>query len=232
MPKFKQVDNFTSIATALGVPPTQPRLTLTYFNSRGRAEIARLLLAQAGLAYDDVRLTREEWAARKASTPFGQMPLLTVDSKTFAQSAAIERYVARLGGLAGANSVEGAQIDSIREAIKDAIPSFISAIAPWENKTEDEKKVKLAAYFSATGDWAKWTPLFQKFLAANKEGKEWLVGNKVSHADLALFSWYDSVLKVQPAALSDYPLLAAWYGRVAALPRIAAWLKARPVTAM
>jgi len=229
--KFKQIDNFHAIAVSLGVPPSQPRLTLSYFNARGRAEVARLLLAQAGLAYDDVRLTREQWLAKKPTAPFGQLPLLTVDSNTFAQSHAIERYIARLGGMAGSNSWEWAQIDSLQQAIKDAVPAFISAVSPFENKTEEEKVPKIAAFFGPTGDWKKWTPFFNKSLAANKGGSGWLVGSKVSYADIALYAWYDNVLKVNPAALTDYPLLSAWFKRVAELPRIVQWVKSRPPTA-
>jgi glutathione S-transferase len=228
--KFKQIDNFTAIANALGVPPTQPRLCLTYFNARGRAEVSRLLLAQAGLAYDDNRLTREQWLAKKPSAPFGQLPLLSVDSKTFAQSHSIERYIARLGGLAGANSFEWALIDAVQQAIKDAVPSFISAVSPFENKTEEEKVPKIAAFFGPKGDWAKWTPYFNKALASNKGGAGWLVGSKVSYADISLYAWYEMVLKVNPSALTEYPLLASWYQRVVALPRIAAWIKSRPPT--
>jgi len=115
--KYKQADNFAALAVALGVPPSQPRLTLFYFPGRGAAEVSRLLLAQAGLAYEDVRLTREEWAKKKPGVVWGQMPLLAVDGKEYAQSGAIERYVARLGGLAGANAFEWAQIDSLAQAV-------------------------------------------------------------------------------------------------------------------
>ena len=35
---------------------------LYYFNSRGRAEVIRIILAQAGVKYDDVRFEAEQWA--------------------------------------------------------------------------------------------------------------------------------------------------------------------------
>ncbi len=43
------------------------KIKLTYFNLRGRAEIARLILAQAGVEYEDRRIQREEWPAMKTS---------------------------------------------------------------------------------------------------------------------------------------------------------------------
>ena len=41
-------------------------MKLIYFNLRGFAEVTRLILAEAGVEYEDVRLTREEWAKIKA----------------------------------------------------------------------------------------------------------------------------------------------------------------------
>ena len=45
-------------------------IKLIYFNARGRAELARLILAQAGAEYEDKRLEREEWPAHKPSEIF------------------------------------------------------------------------------------------------------------------------------------------------------------------
>jgi hypothetical protein len=36
-------------------------VTLRYFNSKGRAEVARLMLHDCGVPFDDVRLNREQW---------------------------------------------------------------------------------------------------------------------------------------------------------------------------
>ena len=76
-------------------------IKLVYFNVMGRAETARLILAQAGVSYEDKRIEKEEWPALKASLPMGQLPVLEVDGKTIGQSMAIARYCARRFGLAG-----------------------------------------------------------------------------------------------------------------------------------
>ena len=44
-----------------------PTLKLMYFNGRGRAEVARLILAHSGTAYEDVRYEKEQWPAVKPS---------------------------------------------------------------------------------------------------------------------------------------------------------------------
>ena len=42
-------------------------MKLTYFNGRGRAEAARLLLAQAEISYEDKRVEFPEWPNLKPS---------------------------------------------------------------------------------------------------------------------------------------------------------------------
>ena len=86
-----------------------------YFNGRGRAELARLLLAAAGQQYEDVRFEKEKWPEHKASTPFGQVPVLEVTEggKTLklSQSLAIARFLARRFNLDGKTDFDKAEVD-------------------------------------------------------------------------------------------------------------------------
>ena len=41
------------------------KMKLIYFNTRGRAEISRIILAQAGEDYEDKRIERADWPALK-----------------------------------------------------------------------------------------------------------------------------------------------------------------------
>ena len=42
------------------------KMKLIYFNARGRAELARLILAQAGEDYIDERVERDDWPKLKS----------------------------------------------------------------------------------------------------------------------------------------------------------------------
>lgn len=77
-----------------------PQITLTYFNIEAAAEKVRLALVMTGTEFEDKRINFDEWGALKPTTPYGQLPLMTVTSadgttKTFAQSVAMMRWVAR-----------------------------------------------------------------------------------------------------------------------------------------
>merc|ERR1712083_326235 len=99
-----------------------PKVKLTYFNLRGRAEPSRLLLAYGGIKFEDCRLTPafqdpKEWAELKPKTPYGSLPLLEWNGTCIAQSMAVAREV----GLAGRCNMESAQIDEIIDAINDMV---------------------------------------------------------------------------------------------------------------
>ncbi len=58
-------------------------IKLTYFGVYGRAEFSRMLLAHAKVAFEDERIDRETFGARKAAGEFpnGQIPVLTHNGK-------------------------------------------------------------------------------------------------------------------------------------------------------
>merc|ERR1712166_87812 len=70
---------------------------LYYFDLYGRAETARMALTLAGVAFEDCRVTHEQFAGMKADEKmleFGQMPMFELDDGTrLCQGSAILNYI-------------------------------------------------------------------------------------------------------------------------------------------
>ena len=208
-------------------------IKLIYFNLMGRAETARLILAQAGVSYEDKRIEKEEWPALKASLPMGQLPVLEVDGKTIGQSMAIARYCARRFGLAGKDELEGALADQAVDQVSDFLAELVKVMKEPEEAKKAEmgkqlKMEKLPAFLAS----------MEKLLKA--QGGKYFAGSSLTWADIVVYQFVS--LKVprsnQPKALieeSDLtgcPAISALVETVGALPNIKKWEQTRPVTPM
>ena len=203
---------------------------LYYFNSKGRAEVARLIFALAGQHYDDIRIAKEDWPKHKADMPFGQVPVLEVvehgNSWKLAQSAAIYRYLGHKFGFAGKNLEENATIDSYSDLINDMLAGFIKA----HHESDETKKKELFQKFFSE-DIHQFLKLFEKALGDSKNG--YFVGDNVTWLDLyfaVLWDWIPS--ETRELIFSKYPFCKAHNSKVLSLPKIAEWIEKRPVTEM
>ncbi len=163
----------------------------------------------------------------KSTTPFGQVPMLKIGGVTIAQSSAIERAAARLAKLYGSSDIEAAQIDMIVGSVLDTNQKYSQIVN--QIKDEAEKKAKVEEFFKS--EFPKWAQYFTTHLKANASQSEWFVGKSISYADLSFYHYFEKLTKADPAAITPFPELKAHLERIAARPNIAAWLKARPVTA-
>ncbi len=97
------------------------QLKLTYFDFHGgRAEPARLAFHLGGIAFEDHRFAREEFAEVRKTTPFGQVPVLWVDGVAVTQSDAIARYAGKLAGLYPVDPLQAMLCDEVTQALEDA----------------------------------------------------------------------------------------------------------------
>lgn len=200
-----------------------PQYRLLYFNARGRAEHIRFIFAHAGIEYEDVRVTREQWVELKGRMPFGALPVLEVDGRPVAQSAAIARFLARRVGLAGDDDWAAVQCD----ALVDALADLKQALFQW--RTEENPKLKEARKRELLRDTLPfYLDRFEKIVADNGG---FAVAGQLTWADFVFaVSLENFELMFGAGALGPYPALRSLKDRVFALPRIAAWVQRRPVT--
>ena len=120
------------------------QITLKYFNSKGRAEVARYILHYAGKEFTDQRIEKADWPAMKPETPLGCLPVIELTDKssnktvTLCQSNAIYRQLAKLVDLAGENFLEGAYADEAAEIIRD-VGEFAAKTMFTKDDAEKEK---------------------------------------------------------------------------------------------
>ena len=203
-----------------------PTYKLYYFPSRGRAELTRWIFAQAGVQYEDVRRAGEEWAAFKPKTPYGGMPVLEIDGKLYAGSGPIARYVAEQHGLAGSNALENFEIASLYDVIEDLLLRMML----FRFEKDETKKAELKKELDET-HLPKYLGILNKRITDNGSPEGWIYGNKVTYVDLRVALVSDLIVSFNGAnALDAYPEVAKLKATVEALPKIAKWIKERPVT--
>jgi len=203
-------------------PKVKP--TLIYFNGRGLAELSRLCLAEAGFEYEDKRVTDDEMKAMKASgeLPFGQVPLYREGDFQLAQSMAIARYLADLGGFRGNCRQSRAKVDMVVDSVLD----IQRASAPYRNILPEPDRPAAKAKFEAE-DLPKWLAFMEKLLEQNGD---FYVDGKFTFADLAVFARASDLQVDFPNAFKNSKRVTDHINRIASRPRIAEWLLKRPQT--
>jgi len=173
---------------------TSPKPKLSYFDFAGavRCQPIRDCFKLAGIAFDDERITFPEWPARKPTTPFGSIPVLTVGDLVISSSNAILRYVATQAGLyPHENLLQAAKVDEIF----DSIESFIATIIGPTINLQDKEKLKLLREDIVNNSGALFFGNLEKVLEKNGAACGYAVGHKFSAADLKVYylvSWIKS----------------------------------------
>jgi glutathione S-transferase len=206
--------------------------TLIYFAARGRAELIRLVLAEAGVEYQEHAVGHgtppvggrpTDFAALKATgaLPFNAVPVWEEPSGLrLAQSGAIANHIARTHGLRGKNAIEEAQVDQLLGAVDDVrleLRKLVTVAAEQRPALREEL---------ASSTLPRWLGYLHRLLQSNGGGTGYVVGTSVTVADLAL--WY--LLEMIRdngfgAALARYPALVAFAERIGSRPGIAEYLK-------
>lgn len=197
-----------------------PEYTLTYFDFSGsRGEECRLAFHLAGVPFEDERLDRGAWAARKPRTPYGSLPVLTVEGRgELAQSNAILSFVGRAHGLLPTDPFEAAR----HEAVMCSVEDFRAALNPTGRIADPELK-RIAREEFAAGYLRTWAAAIERQLA---DPGPYFGGEAPSVADLKLFIIMRSIVDggidhVPPTAFAEFSRLSRLFEAVRSHPRVA-----------
>lgn len=224
---------------------------LHYLDARGRAELSRVMFTATATPFEDVRypisflneppfVEMAEFNAAKAAgelaAGMGQAPILDVGGKKIGQSRAVERYVARATGLMGSDDIEAAQIDQLGETVRDIGMMCDRCFSGFPPKCDNDALNKL---FSE-----KLPETLKKAEASMPPAVDgpWVVGSKMSYADVAFFvllATKGGVVEQDPflqnpegckQSYQECPRIKASIEAVDAIPAVKEYLANRKVT--
>lgn len=213
----------------------QPYELFYWPSIQGRGEFVRLALEEAGVDYVDV--ARRDGgvdllmaALEVGDHPSFAPPFLKAGEQTIGQVANILLYLGEQHGLAPRTEPGRLWVHQLQLTIADLVAEAhdthhpIASMLYYEDQKPEAKR--RAADFVETR-----IPKFMAYFArllANPEPRDYLLGERVSYADLSLFQVIEGLRYAFPNAMKkieqEHPELTALRDRVAARPKIAAYL--------
>jgi glutathione S-transferase len=208
---------------------------------QGRGEFVRLLLEEAGARYVDVargsgtgaglgpmmRLLEGRGIQRPPFAP----PFLKAGRLVIGQTANILQFLGPRHGLVPQDQAGQLWTNELQLTIADFVAEIHETHHPVAASLyyEDQKKEarRRAADFLKNRA-PKFLGYFERVLSRNARGDRYLVGAKLSYADLSMFQIMAGLSYAFPRAMArsarQYRRLFALHGRVQERPRIAAYL--------
>jgi glutathione S-transferase len=210
---------------------------------QGRGEFVRLALEAAGAPYIDVARGAEQSGQGLPATlhhlsdagelhpPFAP-PFLKDGGLLIGQTAAILLYLAPTLKLVGRSEQARIWTHQIQLTIADMVTEAhdthhpISADLYYEDQKAEALRCARAFCAARLPKFLQW---FEQIVVRNPAGPRHLVGGRLSYADLSLFQLVEGLRyafpKAAAQALAQTPGVVALRDRVAALPKVAAYLR-------
>jgi prostaglandin-H2 D-isomerase / glutathione transferase len=196
-----------------------------------RAEIGRIALHIGGVDFEDLRISKDEFLRAKESgklddgtiVPYRQIPFLTVDGKSIAQTGGISRLCGRLSGLYPADDLVGsALVDQVIDMATD-----ITVLLGPSNAEKDQEQKKQMRLSLVQGALPKKISYLEEQL--ERGDQEWFVGTGMTIADIAawrIFGWLTSGMidHIPTELLTPFPKLRRVCRKVEKHPKVSAWV--------
>ncbi|XP_036980224.1 glutathione S-transferase 3-like isoform X3 [Acanthopagrus latus] len=192
------------------------KVVLHYFNGRGKMESIRWLLTVAEVDFEEVHLTTHDQYQKLLSDGhlmFQQVPMVEIDGMKLIQTKAILQYIAEKYNLHGKDIKDRVMINMYTEGLMDLMEMIM--MLPF---TADPKPKLDNIQAKAT---ERYLPVFEKVLS----GQIYLVGGKLSVADVLLLECTLMLEEKFVGILGGFPNVKAFQGRMTRIPAIDRFLK-------
>ena len=203
---------------------------------QGRGEFVRLALEEAGADYADIARKRGDTTIMRVIKRKGEKrppfacPVLKAGKLTIAQTANILLYLGPRLGLAPKDEAGALWVHQLQLTIADLVSEVHDTHHPISSQLYFEDQIP-AAKKAANSFWRYRVPKFLGYfetVIARSSGP-WLLGRKLSYADLSLFQIVAGLHYAFPKRMKRFekkvPHLIALHDRVAGRSRIAAYLE-------
>lgn len=192
-----------------------PTYKLKYFDLRARAEFIRYMLVLKGVDFEDSRI-KGTWATEKPKTPFGQVPVLTIDGEEFTESHAIARYLAREFGFYGKTNKDGFEIDRMMGLWQDVLDTCTKSHFEKDEKVKAEKEKDLKEK-----TFPRFVGIAEKILSS-RSNKGYCVGDSLTLGDAAIYDMVDG--RLTDEELEKYPCVKAVVNNFGSNDKIRAYI--------
>lgn len=208
---------------------------------QGRGEFVRLALEASGADYVDVArgsgkgqgmaASLRRMAAKEGVQPPFALPFLVHGRRTICQTAAILLYLGPRLGLVSKTEAARIWTHQLQLTVADMVTEVHETHHPiatslyYEEQKNEAAKRARAFREQRIPKFLDW---FNTVLTRNPAGSRWLVGARLSYADLSLFQLVDGLLYAFPQAtqraLAQTPHVQALHLRVSGHKRVAGYL--------
>jgi glutathione S-transferase len=153
--------------------------------------------------------------------PFSELPVLSINGESVAQTIAIARICGKLGGMYPEDIVEAGKVDQIVVAVEN-----INALLSPSMKESDPLRKKAMRKELTSNELPTYFGYLQDILSANSS--DWFVGDSMTIADLAVWSllgWIASgvIDDISAEVIRPFDGLVKLYNEINKNPRIRAW---------
>ncbi|KAK5923554.1 hypothetical protein CgunFtcFv8_000513 [Champsocephalus gunnari] len=196
-------------------------MELAYWDIRGLAQPARLLLEYTGTKYENKFYVCGEapdfdkscWTDEKPKLgmDFPNLPYLEDGDRKIVQSNAIMRYIARKHNLCGETEDEKVRVDIMENQAMDFRNGFV--------------RLCYADFDNMKPGFLKMLPDTLKNISGFLGDRKWFAGDKITFVDFIMYELLDQHRMFQPTCLDDFKNLKDLLDRFEALEKIAAYMK-------
>ena len=193
-------------------------LKLVYFDFNfWRVDILRLSLSYSNIPYEYERIPRKNWVKKKKDFPFGQLPVIIFDGKTYAHTHTLAKFCAKKSSLYENVESKVLIIDQVIDWANEVTNLIAPSIRAAIREKDFEKSKKLRQEFIEK-DLNIWFSYLEKLLENCSVTKKFFT-DRFTIADITawrMIYWFTcgKLELIDASFLNDLPILKNYFNYI------------------